>query len=293
MSALHGAMYELQGIMNTMRRGKKEKEHRTPAFGSGSRRGAAFLLAGIAALAAFLSAGMTGAGAEDVDTALVVAVDVSNSVDEQRYRLQMEGIAQALEDPDVIQAIVGGARGGILFSMITWADRPKITLPWTYISNAADARATAKRVRTLPRQGGEFTCMSRMMRFVSDKVVPQIPAKAAKVVLDISGDGRDNCNAEEPTDAVRDELVKYGVTVNGLPILEGSNEVVAEAPGGVSTQSYLPEEQKGAPLEAWFRAHVKGGPGSFVLPANGYADFGRAIRQKFVLEVSSLFRARP
>lgn len=225
----------------------------------------------------------------EVDTALIVAVDVSNSVDDQRYRLQMEGIAQALEDPGVIQAIAGGAKGGILFSMITWADRPKVALPWTRISNAADAKATALRVRALPRQGGEFTCMSRMMRFVSDKIAPQIPAKAVKVVLDISGDGQDNCNEQEPVDAVRDELVKYGVTVNGLPILEGAGEAVAEAPGGVSTQSYLPDEQLGAPLEEWFRAHVKGGPGSFVLPANGYADFGRAIRQKFVLEVSSLF----
>jgi hypothetical protein len=224
----------------------------------------------------------------EVDTALIVAVDVSNSVDDQRYRLQMEGIAQALEDPGVIQAIAGGANGGILFSMVTWADLPKVALPWTRISNAAEAKATAKRVREMPRQGGEFTCMSRMMRFVSDKIVPQIPAKSSKVVLDISGDGRDNCNEQEPVDAVRDELVKYGVTVNGLPILEGAGEAVAEAPGGVSSQSYLPDEQEGAPLEDWYRQHVKGGPGSFVLPANGYADFGRAIRQKFVLEVSTL-----
>ena len=249
------------------------------------------MVAGMAGLAALLGAGHTGAGAEDVDTALIVAVDVSNSVDEQRYRLQMEGIAQALEDPDVIQAIVGGARGGILFSMVTWADRPTFTLPWIYISNAAEARAAAERVRTLPRQGGEFTCMSRMMRFVSDKIAPQIPAEAAKVVLDISGDGRDNCNEEEPIDAVRDELVKYGVTVNGLPILEGAAEE-AVVPGAASTQSYLPAEQKTAALEDWFRANVKGGPGSFVLPANGYADFGRAIRQKFVLEVSMLLGER-
>ena len=95
------------------------------------------------------------------------------------------------------------------------------------------------RVRALPRQGGEFTCMSRMMRFVSDKIVPQIPAKAVKVVLDVSGDGRDNCNEQEPVEKVRDELVSYGVTVNGLPILEG-NEGEGEGPGGVPTQSYLP-----------------------------------------------------
>jgi len=234
----------------------------------------------------------TSAQEEDVDTALIVAVDVSNSVDDERYRLQMEGIAKALEDPGVTQAITGGGKGGILFSMITWADRPTVNLPWTRISNAAEAKVVAAKVRSLPRQGGEFTCMSRMMRFVSDKIVPQIPAKATKVVLDISGDGPDNCNAEEHVDALRDELVQYGVTVNGLPILEGGQEDVV-VPGQPSVQSYLPEEQETAPLEKWYRDNVKGGPGSFVLPANGYSDFGRAIRQKFVLEITELMRLTP
>lgn len=242
-------------------------------------------------LATALPMARAQAPADEVDTALIVSVDVSNSVDDARYKLQMEGIARALEDPSVIQAIIGGAKGGILFSMITWADQAKVNLPWTHITNAEEAKAAAMRVRALPRQGGEFTCMSRMMRFVSDKIVPQIPAKAAKVVLDVSGDGRDNCNEPEPVEKVRDELVSYGVTVNGLPILEG-NEGEGEGPGGVPTQSYLPAapgDSTGTPLEDWYRDHVKGGPGSFVLPANGYADFGRAIRQKFVLEVSSLF----
>ncbi len=279
---------KVKGLTKAMPRGN-ENEHISPLLAPAWRWGTLLLVAAMVGLAALAGAVQTGAGAEDVDTALVVAVDVSNSVDEERYRLQMEGIAQALEDPEVIQAIIGGAKGGILFSMVTWADRPSITLPWTYISNAAEAKALAKRVRKLPRQSGEFTCMSRMMRFVSDKVAPQIPAKAAKVVLDISGDGRDNCNEEEPVEALRDELVKYGVTVNGLPILEGNGEE-AVVPGAAPTLSYLPDEQKGAPLEEWFRDNVKGGPGSFVLPANGYSDFGRAIRQKFVLEVSMLLR---
>jgi len=244
------------------------------------------LLLGLVALVGTL-AGTLGAaaGSDEVDTALIVAIDVSNSVDDQRYKLQMEGIAQALEDPGVIQAIVGGAKGGILFSLVTWSDKPTVNLPWTLIASEADAKAAAHKVRALPRQGGEFTCMTRMMRVVSDKIVPQIPSKATKVVLDISGDGPDNCNSDEPIGEVRDELVKYGVTVNGLPILtpEGPEMVT---PGAPSTQSYLPAQQKVHPLEQWFRDHVKGGPGSFVLPANGYADFGRAIRQKFVLEVS-------
>jgi hypothetical protein len=177
------------------------------------RRG---LLAGVGTAAvALLGLGLAMAraaeSANEVDTALIVAVDVSNSVDDARYKLQMEGIAQALEDPGVIQAIVGGAKGGILFSMITWADQAKVNLPWTRISNAEEAKTAARQVRALPRQGGEFTCMSRMMRFVSDKIVPQIPAKAVKVVLDVSGDGRDNCNEQEPVENVRDELVSYGV----------------------------------------------------------------------------------
>jgi len=241
-------------------------------------------VAAIAILAALFAASFaTAQYGEEVDTALIVAVDVSNSVDEKRYRLQMEGIAQALEDPAVIEGIVGGAKGGILFSMVTWADRPKVTLPWTRITNAAEARATAARVRKLPRQDGEFTCMARMMRTVSDKIVPQVPAPAAKIVLDVSGDGRDNCNAKEPIDAVRDELVKWGVTVNGLPILENAQEELA-----TPAYSYLPQQRGTSTLEDWYRENVKGGPGSFVLPANGYKDFGRAIRQKFVLEISGL-----
>ena len=199
----------------------------------------------LATLAAVLSVTQAQQGADEVDTALIVAVDVSNSVDDKRYRLQMEGIAQALEDPGVIQAIVGGAKGGILFSMITWADRQKVSLPWTRIASAEEARAAARKVRALPRESGEFTCMSRMMRYVSDKIVPQVPVKAVKVVLDISGDGRDNCNAEEPIEGVRDELVKFGVTVNGLPILEGGAEEPL-VPGAAPSQSYLPEEQKAA-----------------------------------------------
>jgi hypothetical protein len=242
----------------------------------------AFISAAAAATVAFAVSG------DEVDTALIVAIDVSNSVDDQRYKLQIEGIAQALEDPGVIQAIVGGAKGGILFSLVTWSDQPTVSVPWAHIASEADAKAVAKRIRGLPRQGGEFTCMARMMRIVSDKIVPQIPAKAAKVVLDVSGDGKDNCNSQEPVEQVRDELVSYGVTVNGLPILEGGAGPEVVTPGAPATQSYLPAKQQQDPLEMWYTESVKGGPGSFVLPADGYADFGRAIRQKFVLEVSEL-----
>lgn len=248
------------------------------------------------ALSMSLAAG-PGFAAElpQVDTALVVSVDVSNSVDQQRYKLQMEGIAAALEDSSVVQAITNGPNGGILFSMVTWADRPDFTLPWTKISSKEEAAAVAARIRKLPQITGEFTCMTRMLRSVNDKVVSQIPATAIRVVVDVSGDGPDNCNAEEPIDTVRDELVANGVTVNGLPINEGDptapvGEGAYRSPGSEFSESSLENKPKGpTTLEEWYRSHVMGGTGAFVLPANGYDDFGRAIRQKFVIEVSGEF----
>jgi hypothetical protein len=205
----------------------------------------------------------------DADMALVVAVDTSNSVDDYRYHLQVEGIAKALEDPGVINAITSGPQGGIFFSLVEWADRPQLDIPWVRISSANDAKRVAGLVRGLPRNPGNFTCMATMMRSVADKVVTQVPAKATRVVVDVSGDGKDDCNSEVPVEALRDEIVGYGITINGLPILEGDEATT---------------------LEAWYREHVMGGVGAFVLPANGFADFGRAIRQKFVVEISALER---
>jgi hypothetical protein len=223
-----------------------------------------------------------------VDTALVVSVDVSNSVDENRYRLQMEGIAAALEDPGVIDAITNGPNGGIMFSMVTWADKPNFTLPWVKIASKEDAVAVAARIRKLPQQGGEFTCMTRMMRSVNDKVVSQIPAESLRVVLDVSGDGPDNCNAEESIEAVRDELVANGVTVNGLPINVGdpAEPVASAAPDSAAAATASRGKPAPVNLEEWYKTHVMGGIGAFVLAANGYHDFGRAIRQKFVIEIS-------
>lgn len=231
-------------------------------------------IAGLLALSglALAPAAWSQAQETEVDTALIVSVDVSNSVDDYRYKLQMEGIAQALEDKSVVDAIIGGAKGGILFSLVTWADKPRVAIPWKRITSVADAKMLALEVRTLPQQGGEFTCVTGMLRNVADKLITQIPMKATRIVLDVSGDGKENCNPLEPTTAVRDELVSYNVTINGLPILEGDQSET---------------------LEEWYRANVMGGPGSFVLPAEGFEDFGRAIRQKFVIEISALRERHP
>lgn len=232
-----------------------------------------------------------GGQALEVDTALVVAVDVSQSVDEERYRLQMEGIAQALEDPGVISAIVNGPQGGILFTMVAWSDATSQLLGWRRISSKDEAVATANEVRTLPNAGGEFTCMARMLRSVALRIVPSIPLKAHRVVIDVSGDGIDNCSDRDALHEERDRVLALPATINGLPIIvPGENDVVGSgayrAPGfGLRELSRQPDKET-TTLDQWYRDHVIGGPGTFLMVAQGYNDFGRALRQKFVTEIS-------
>jgi len=200
-----------------------------------------------------------------VDTALVLAVDVSGSVDDNRYVLQMEGIAAAFEDSAVQSTILSGPHRAMLVTLVNWSNKPQIAIPWTVIASAGDARAFAARVRQAPRTAEDFTCMSLMMQVVADKLLPQMPVQAERTVVDVSGDGHDNCNPSVSVDSQRDALVDAGVTLNGLPIREGN---------------------EAATIEAWYQAHVIGGARSFLLPTDGYQDFARAIRRKFILEIS-------
>lgn len=252
----------------------------------------AVLAAGLA-LAGYANGREPGAARPPTpDTALVVAVDVSQSVDENRYRLQMEGIAQALEDPGVLDLILSGPTGGMFITLVVWADRPEVAIPWRRIASADDARRVAASVRSLPHQGGEFTCVARLLRFVKDGLAPRIGAHASRLVVDVSSDGIDNCATRQANDAARDALLASGATINGLPIfVKGENDVVGagtyRAPGFHIGDQPLGPDTDMTTLDAWFAAHIIGGPGAFVLPAQGYDDFGRAIRRKFVVEISA------
>jgi hypothetical protein len=226
-----------------------------------------------------------------VDTALVLAVDVSDSVDADRYRMQMEGIALALEDDGVIHAITSGPRGAILLSLVSWSDRAEVSMPWRVIASREDAEAAARVVRRLPQLKGEFTCLTRMLEQVREGVIADIPGTATRVVIDVSGDGIDNCADGAEAMAARDRLVDLGVTINGLPIIvKGENEVVGagayRAPGfGLREGGPGTTETT---LDSWYAAHVVGGAQGFLLKADGFEDFGRAFRQKFVTEISVL-----
>jgi Protein of unknown function (DUF1194) len=218
------------------------------------------------AFAAALPGAAPARAAEMTDIALVLAVDVSESVTPERYALQMQGIARAFHDREVQNSILSGAHHSMFVTLVEWSNKPFVVLPWTLIASAEDADAFADRISAAPRADNEFTCMSRALEAVKDKVLPFVPVPAERTVVDVSGDGRDNCNPATPIDAVRDALVAGGATINGLPILEGD---------------------EAATLEGWYREHVIGGAGGFLVPAHGFADVRRAMRQKFIVEISS------
>jgi len=203
--------------------------------------------------------------AERVDVALVLAVDVSESVDSARFTLQMAGIAAAFEAPEVQRAVLAGPNHAMLIALVQWSNHPNLSVPWTLLTSPEDVHAFAAQVRRLRRTEKGFTCMSVALRSIADKLLTQLPVPAGRTVVDVSGDGAENCNPREPVDAVRDDLVAAGVTVNGLPILEGDEADT---------------------LEAWYRAHVIGGDASFLIAAHGFEDFERAMRRKFITEIS-------
>lgn len=224
-----------------------------------------FILALGAALAFAKPASAQGTAGQAVDLALVLAVDISNSMDATQFQLQMAGLSQAFEDQAVQDAIVSGRHGRIIVTLVAWSDKPRIAIPWTPLGSELEAFSFAETIRDLPRIAGNFTCMADALNFVSDRVLPLQPVPAERQIVDVSGDGRENCNPKKPLDAVRSELVAKGVTINGLPILEGAEADL---------------------LEQWYVDNVIGGPFAFVLPAQGYNDFARAIRRKFLVEIS-------
>jgi hypothetical protein len=178
----------------------------------------------------------------------------------------MEGIARTFEDRQIQDAILAGRHRSIFVTLVEWSNRPAVAVPWTLIASAADARALARRIREAPRADDQFTCMAAALQLIADKVLPFLPAPAERTVIDVSGDGRDNCNPRIPVERVRDEIVAGGVTINGLPILEG---------------------EEAATLESWYRDHVIGGQDAFLIPAAGFQDFERAMRRKFITEISA------
>jgi hypothetical protein len=218
-----------------------------------------------------LSPAAVSAQGVDVDLELVLAVDVSRSMDFEEQRLQRQGYVAAFRHPEVIQAIESGATGRIAVIYLEWSGPAyqTVIVPWTILSGASDALAFADRL-----DGGEMlrergTSISSGLFFAS-QLFEGSGVNAMRQAIDISGDGPNNMGP--PVLPTRDRVVSQGVTINGLPILL--------RPGGGFGPYGI------ADLDVYYEDCVIGGPGAFMITVTGVEQFPEAIRRKLVLEIA-------
>jgi hypothetical protein len=213
------------------------------------------------AAAALLLAITGGAPAQAAAVALVLAIDVSESVSSERYILQHEGIARAFETPQLIDAIAA-VPGGIEALVLEWSDPDKIrvTVGWTRIANRGAAAGFADSVRATERTSHGLTAIGSAM-LAAAAAFDGMPELAGRRVIDVSGDGMANFGV--PPATARDEIVKAGITINGLAIL-------TEEPW----------------LEDYYSQNVVGGSAAFVVAAESFDSFAEAMLRKLVQEVA-------
>jgi len=201
---------------------------------------------------------LTALPAQACDVALALTVDVSGSISPTEYNLQMLGLADALEDPTISDALV---RGQVALLLVQWtgAGRQYVSIPWTEIDSLETLRAFAANVRGTERAWRHFsTAIGDALLFTSAQFADAPPC--ARQVIDVSGDGVSNEGSIAGQS--RDRVVALGVTINGLAIETSVEE-----------------------LTRYYDKFVIGGEGAFVLTALNYADYPRAIRRKLLSEV--------
>ena len=225
------------------------------------------------ALALLVGLAASGAGAQDrpaVDVALVLAVDVSGSIDAEEFKLQKEGIALALVDPAVQRAIRNGPHGRIAVAYVEWGSPGGAApvLEWRIVRDETSAREVGAALLAAPRTAQSYNAIGDAM-VLATAMIRACPCRAGRAVIDVSGDHRD-MRSVGPAPLARDLAAREGVTVNALAILQ-------DASVGPSGKPLL--------VEAYER-EVIGGPGAFVAVAESRTDFGRAIRRKMALEIS-------
>jgi hypothetical protein len=210
------------------------------------------------------------ASAEPVDVELVLAVDVSLSMSSAELDIQRKGYAAALTDPRVLDAIAQGAYGRIAITYFEWAGNSmqKVVVPWTVIASRADAERAAAQLSASPPASARRTSISGALEFGAD-LLAESPFEGQKRVIDISGDGPNNQGA--PVTIARDAVLAQGIVINGLPLMTS---------GGMSSLYDVAE------LDRYYADCVVGGPGSFMVPVNDWAQFPEAIRRKLVLELA-------
>ncbi len=208
---------------------------------------------------------------EAVDVALVLAVDVSRSIDEDEARLQREGYRNAVASVQVIEAIKAGLMGAIGVAYVEWGgiEYQRTVLPWFRIDGEARAFEWAEMLAQAPRVSLSWTSISGGIEHAR-RLFAECPWEATRRVIDVSGDGTNNSG--RPVTDAREEALATGLTINGLPIVNDR----------LNPWGGLPA----ADLDVYYERFVIGGPGAFIVVAEDYTKFAEAILSKLILEIA-------
>jgi hypothetical protein len=212
----------------------------------------------------------TAWAAAPVDLQLVMAVDVSRSIDEVEAELQRRGYIEAMSSARVIEAILSGEHKCIAVCYVEWAGThyQQTVIDWMQIDSAQSARAFSSKLAESPRTSQSWTAVGQGLVY-SARRFEDAPFSSKRRIIDISGDGRTNDGP--PAELVRDRLVTEGFVINGLPVM--MNRTNYGRPADTT-------------LDKYYEENVVGGPGSFMIVAANFDDFGRAVRSKLIREIS-------
>lgn len=229
--------------------------------------------AAIITLLAWL-AGMGVARAETVDLLLVLAADVSRSIDDGEFNLQRKGYAAAMTDPRVLRAIAGGRNHAIAVTFIEWsgAADQNVVVDWTVIRDEEGAGGIAATMLSAPRSFLGRTSISAAIDYSLERIAAA-PPQAEKRIIDISGDGTNNSG--RPVTEARDQAIASGVTVNGLAIINTQ-----------ANPGYAFHTQPPGGLPKYYEENVIGGPGAFLLQVENFDTFAESMTRKLVTEIA-------
>jgi len=208
----------------------------------------------------------------DVDVELVLAVDVSYSMDPDEQALQREGYIAGLTSREFLDALRHGTHGKIALTYFEWAGASdqKVVVPWRLIDGPSSVAAFADALGHAPYRRAYRTSISGALSYATS-LFASSGHHGIRQVIDVSGDGANNQGL--PVPIVRDEIVAKGITINGLPIM-----LKAPTPGSVDIED----------LDVYYEDCVMGGPGAFVVPIRETNQFKEATRSKLVLEIAGL-----
>jgi hypothetical protein len=213
---------------------------------------------------------LTQKAAIPVDTELVLAVDVSYSMDPEEQALQREGYMQAITSREFMQALKAGVNGRIAITYFEWANvgDQRVIVPWRMIDGPESADAVVAEIGRAPYRRSSRTSISGALMF-AQPLFDSSGYQGIRRVIDVSGDGANNNGP--PVTMVRDEVLAKGITINGLPImLKRPNLMTMDIEN----------------LDIYYEDCVIGGPGAFVIPIREREKFTEAIRTKLVLEMA-------